>query len=257
MATATAPEQIEIAARPQRDLKLYAHSSLLYWWPVWAVGFVMALWTWLDDSRMAVVPPQTVVQGNTLVAPGDRPLDEPSIHMARSKLPGVIFVVTLLLVVLFCHVWLRGTWALFMAATLVAGVLLVSWMAWWEPLYRGFRLLRIHINLGGYLVISTTLFLAWVLTIFFFDRRTYLLFTTGQVRFRDRLGVQEKAFDTSTILFEKQPYDWFRRLVGWGAGDLILHTGGPHPEDIEFRNVVRVGKWLQALEARLRTRHVV
>jgi hypothetical protein len=257
MATATPEKPVPTSSEVPPDLKIYSHSPLLYWWPVWAVGFLMALWTWLDNYHMALVPENTVAQANQLIAPEGEILQGPSVHMARSKWPGVIFTLTLLLVVLLSHVWLRGPWALFIAASLAAAVFLGNWLDWWHPLYRWFRLLHVHINLGGYLVISAVLFIAWALAIFVFDRRTYMIFSVGQIRIRDELGDQEKVFDTHSIAFEKRPYDWFRWLVGCGAGDMILRAGGPNPQVIELSNVVRVGKWLHAMEARLRTRDVV
>ena len=34
-----------------RQLRIYSHSSLLYWWPVWAVGYVMALVTYWQGQQ--------------------------------------------------------------------------------------------------------------------------------------------------------------------------------------------------------------
>jgi hypothetical protein len=257
MATALPQEVAPGRTNDLADFKIYMHSALLYWWPVWAVGFLMALWTALDNHHMLVVPEGTVLEANRVVAPEGVTLQAPVVHMARSKLPGVVFVLTLLAVVILTHVWFRGPWALFMAAAVASVLLLVSWLAWWHPLYQWFSLLRVHINLGGYLVIAATLFVAWGLTVFVFDRRTYLIFSLGQIRIRDELGDQEKAFDTTAITFEKRPYDWFRWLVGWGAGDMVIRTAGAHPQVFELSNVVRVGKWLNVMEQRLRTRDVV
>ncbi len=257
MATATPVESIPTSASAYRDFRIYSHSPLLYWWPVWAVGFLMALWTLLDNHHLVVVPESTAVEGNRLVAPEGVTLQGPGVHVARSPVPGLLFVATLLAVVILSHVWLRGPWALFAAASVAAVMFLVSWLDWWDPLYRRVSLLRVHINLGGYLVIAVPLFLAWALAVFVFDRRTYMVFSVGQVRIRDELGDQEKAFDTSSITFEKRPYDWFRWLVGLGAGDMIIRTGGSNSQVFELSNVVRVGKWLHAMEDRLRTRNVV
>jgi hypothetical protein len=257
MSTA-APDKPKVTATDSwPDLRIYMHSPLLYWWPVWAVGFLMALWTYLDNYHMVLVPETTVVEGNRLIVPEGGSLEGSSVHMAQSKVPGVVFVLTLLLVVVFSHVWLRGVWSLFIAACIAAAVFLASWLEGWDPLYRWFSMLRIHINLGGYLVISVVLFAVWVLTHFVFDRRTYLIFSVGQIRVRDELGDQEKAFDTGSIAFEKKPYDWFRWIVGCGAGDMVIRVGGSHPQVIELANVVRVGKWLNEMEQRLRTRDVV
>jgi hypothetical protein len=255
---ATAAPQVLVPRRPDihTDVKIYSHSPLLYWWPVWAVAFVMALWTFLDNRHLVLVPEHTEIRGNVLVAPEGAELDHPFVHVARSRIPGVAFVLTLLAVVILTHVWLRGPWALFIAALAAALVLFVSWLAWWRPLSDWFGLLRVHINLGGYLAIAVPLLAAWALTVFVLDRRTYLIFSVGQIRIRDELGEQEKAFDTTGVTFEKRPYDWFRWLVGGGAGDMILRTGGAHPQVFELANVVRVGKWLQFMEERLRTRDV-
>ena len=32
--------------KPVYELKIYSHSSLVYWWPVWAVGYLMAILTY-------------------------------------------------------------------------------------------------------------------------------------------------------------------------------------------------------------------
>lgn len=39
------------------EVRVFSHSSLFYWWPVWAVGFIMGLYTlWVDGSLMVTVP---------------------------------------------------------------------------------------------------------------------------------------------------------------------------------------------------------
>lgn len=257
MATATPDKPLTISAITPLDLRIYSHSALLYWWPVWVVGFVMALWTCFDNYHMALVPDQTVVEGNKLIAPEGAVLEAPVVHMARSRWPGVIFVLTILVVVIAGHVWMRGPWGLFVAASVAAVIFFGSWLDLWDPFFKWFKMLRIHINLGGYLVFSTVLFVVWALAVFVFDRRTYMIFSVGQVRIRDELGDQEKVFDTHSIAFEKKPYDWFRWLAGFGAGDMILRIGGPNAQVIEMPNIVGVGRWLQLMETRLRTRDVV
>ena len=53
--TAVQEPNAPAGARP-REVRVVAHSMLFYWWPVWAVGFVMAGLTWLDGHRLAIVP---------------------------------------------------------------------------------------------------------------------------------------------------------------------------------------------------------
>jgi len=253
----TVPEKVvSKGPAPMPDLRIYSHSSLFFWWPVWAMALIVALWTYVDNYYMVLVPENAAVGAGKVVAPEGKALATPLVHVARSKVPGVLFVLTLLAVILFTHTWVRGVWALFFAASLAALVLLISWGAWWDPLLSWFKQLRVYINLGGYLVIGVPLLLAWLLTFFVFDRRTYMVFSVGQIRLRDRLGEEERAYDTSGVAFEKRPYDWFRRVIGFGAGDMVLRIGGPHPQIVELPNVVRVGKRLHVMEDRLRTKEV-
>ena len=42
------------------EIRVYSHSPLFYWWPVWLFGFVFAMVTLIDGSRMAIVPSESV-----------------------------------------------------------------------------------------------------------------------------------------------------------------------------------------------------
>src|SRR5262245_42354473 len=97
----------------------------------------------------------------------------------------------------------------------------------------------------------------WAATVFFFDRRTYVVFTTGQVHVRDELGEAEKVYDTGSVSFEKESYDWLRYLIGFGAGDLLVRVGGPQATFYSLPNVIGVGAKMRRVEERLRTRDVV
>src|SRR4051794_13938532 len=99
-----------------RELTIVSHSGLFYWWPVWLVGFLMALLTYMGNHRMAIVPNGTEavssrqVEGfegprDVLVAPAGRHLPseygtelprQPHVLMATSKNLEGIFVLVLL-----------------------------------------------------------------------------------------------------------------------------------------------------------------
>ncbi len=113
MSAATHEKAVPRSDRVLTDLRVYAHSSLLFWWPVWAVALLMALGTYLDNYQMVLVPPNATVEAARAVAPAGEAIVDPLVHVARSKLPGVIFVATLLAVIVFSHLWARGPWALF------------------------------------------------------------------------------------------------------------------------------------------------
>lgn len=40
------PAPLPEKPKPMSELKVYSHSSLVYWWPVWAVGYLMAILTY-------------------------------------------------------------------------------------------------------------------------------------------------------------------------------------------------------------------
>src|SRR5438105_935698 len=44
---------------PSREILVVGHSTLFYWWPVWAVGFVCALFTFFTGDLVALVPNAT------------------------------------------------------------------------------------------------------------------------------------------------------------------------------------------------------
>lgn len=174
-----APVKVISSTAQEEPITIYGHSPVLYWWPVWVVGFVMALWTYLDGHHMAFVPESSVVEGNRLIAPEGAELEPPVVHVARSRWPGGVFVFAVLLAVHLSCASLRGPWGLFGLAALAAVVLLFNWLDWWDPVFRWFGLLRIHLNLGAYLAIAVPLSLMWALAVILFDRCAYVVITTG------------------------------------------------------------------------------
>jgi len=271
----------------EKDLVIYSHSPLFYWWPVWAVGFILALMTLIDGGRMAIVPHDTEARRNWrieisrdnfetregLILPKDKHLypdksvkpeealpdpEKPQVHMAHSKNLGVWFAFVLLLIIIVSSVPLRGLWSIVIIVSLILIVTIFALLDWWDPILSAITLLRIHINLGGYVSISLALFIIWAVTFFFFDRQTYLIFSAGQVRVYQQIGEGEKVFDTTNMTFEKKQNDFFRHwIVGLGSGDLKVKTGGPHPEEFDLHNVLFVGNRVKQIEQRLKSREVV
>jgi hypothetical protein len=41
------------------EIVIVSHSGLFYWWPVWAVGFLMAVITWFANTFLVIVPART------------------------------------------------------------------------------------------------------------------------------------------------------------------------------------------------------
>src|SRR6516164_6949566 len=63
-----APKAPAATVQPQsNEIRIVSHSNLFYWWPVWAVGFIMGILTYADGHRMAIVPSDTEVLRNASV----------------------------------------------------------------------------------------------------------------------------------------------------------------------------------------------
>src|SRR5204863_6580162 len=61
----TAPAAPESAHGPvadvNKEIRVYSHSTLFYWWPVWAAGFIMGIISLINGGRIAIVPSNTRV----------------------------------------------------------------------------------------------------------------------------------------------------------------------------------------------------
>jgi hypothetical protein len=202
------------------EIRLYSHSTIFYWWPVWATGYIMAL--------------VTLLQGGVVR------LDEAKRDsIFTTSAPGLTFTIVLLLVILFTNVRIRGMASL--ATVLGVGFLtmLVAWLGWWDDILRVIPELSIQMNLGFYLVFSTVLMVMWSLTFFVFDRMVFWRIRPGQLTEERVIGGGELSYDTRGMLFEQQSDDFFRHVIlGLGAGDLRLVTTGAKKEIIQIPNVL-------------------
>jgi hypothetical protein len=265
-------------ARPpdpqNQELKVVSHSNLFYWWPVWAVGFLMAALTALQGDRLAIVPEGTGVrqvndrQFDLLLTrpPSDSLLEAAKaadreafpLRVAADKNFGVLFVVVLLLVIFITNIPLRGMWSVFVIAFILLLALILALARLWEPILESLGHVHIHITLAGYLVPSAVLFLAWLVVVFVFDARRYIVFTPGQIRAHQEVGGSEQVYDTTGMSFSKRRSDLFRHWVlGLGSGDLVLDTGGAQPRHLELPNVLFVGRKEQQIADLMKLRAVV
>jgi hypothetical protein len=289
-----ATPQAKPIAPAKNELKVVSHSNLFYWWPVWAVGFLMALITLIHDTRLAVVPPKTVavkdiakhtegkveaeVLGGSavshtqlngksgLIFPENFPRDkdqekllkEPTIHISSSKGPGIIFFTVLLLVVFITNVSLRGLWSVLVIVLIVLALTLLSVFRVWDDFFDLLGLLDIRLSMAGYVIPSVVLLALWLVAFIFFDPRTYMIFSAGQIRYCLEVGDAEHVHDTTNMSVTKRRDDVFRHwMLGLGSGDLIVTTGGTKPETFDLPNVLFVGGKLKVIEELLRSRPVV
>src|SRR5262249_34485123 len=155
-----------------------SHSPLLYWWPVWAVSFLMAAVSFWHGEQIAFVPPGTVAEraaqvdgregrrdiliappGQSLPATADtEELQQPRLRMARSNNPGMIWAMTLFIVIFIVHVKMRGIASVVVVLLLGGGTILLAVLGLWDPIVCATGFIDIHINAFGYLTIAVVLF---------------------------------------------------------------------------------------------------
>jgi hypothetical protein len=270
--TVAQAQNTPVGVRP-REVRIVAHSTLFYWWPVWAVGLLVAGLTWLDGHRLAIVPPGTeVVEGvnggrEALVLPDGSHLPRdpvtgqprgPTLRVSGRSGYGVVFIVVLLLVVFITNVPIRGLWSVVAVITVVLGTVILALAGWWDDILEAAAHSRVFINAFGYLAIAVPLLVLWVVVVLFFDRRMYMVFSPGQLRVHQEIGTGEVAYDTLGMVVAKRRSDLFRHwLLGFGSGDLLVKTAGANAQQFEMHNILFVGGKLQLIQQMLQTREVV
>jgi hypothetical protein len=256
-----------------REVRIYSHSMLFYWWPVWVTGYVMALWTYIDGHRLAILPPNTTItasqNGTYVLDPhgGTSRLLEAakqgggghlSLHVSENSRLGAIFVVILLLVIVITNVPLRGLWSVVVIVTVALTAIILALANLWDRIFESLGHLHIHANLAFYLFISTGLLVLWLAAVFFFDRQTYMIFTPGQLKVCLEIGGGETAYDTQGMTIQKHRDDLFRHwILGLGSGDLTVRTAGAQAHTFEMHNILNVSSKLKEIEEMQRERPTV
>lgn len=278
------PGSMYAASTPQRasEIKLISHSTLFYWWPVWVLAFFMAAWTYLENNRLAILPPHGAVKAKEgeagkyeftfTNAKGEATTTESlteavdlnkaaeaknepfPTRVSRHPALGVIFLIVLMLTVVVTNVPLRGLWAFIVLMSFALIAVLITLFGWWDPIFKSIEQLKIHINMAGYLFIGTAVFVLWAMAVFVFDRRAYVIFTPGQIKVCEHIGAAVEAFPTLGVTLVKQRDDLFRHYIfGFGSGDLILKFATGDRREIRIQNVLGIGWQLKAVEDMLRT----
>ena len=171
---------------------------------------------------------------------------------------GPTYCTVLLLTILITNVPMRGLWSFLVILILIVTALMFSVFDVWDGLLGALGNLHIYINMAGYLFIATTTLILWVVSVFIFDQRTYMVVTPGQIRVCEHIGASIRNFDTTGLSFEKQRDDLFRHwILGFFSGDLIVRTHGAEKEELRFPNVLWIGSRLEKVQEILRERATV
>lgn len=233
------PEPAKQNEEPQTErrleLRIFSHSNLFYWWPVWVAGYAMALLSYLQGLPVQVgnATPEWYHESNSL---------------------GVIFFMALFLVILITNVAVRGMASAIVILTLMLGAVLLAYYDLWDDILLWAGNISVHMNMGAYLTFSTMLFIAWAAAFFVFDRMTYYRVKPGQITQEFVFGAGSRSWDTDGMILEKRRDDIFRHwILGLGSGDLQIHTMGAQRDRIDIHNVLFIGSKIQAIEHMIAT----
>lgn len=237
MASGTIPDtQPAVVTQVQPALIVYTHSSVFYLWPLWAVGYIMALLTWFQGVEV----PLKQDGGSVLIYPGSG--------------PGVTYAVLLLLVILITHVAVRGVWSLVVILSLLFLTVLFAYLGWWDYIISLLPRLSVFMNLGFYVFFSTVIFVIWLFGFFIYDRMSYWRITPGQVTYEVVVGGGQKSYDTRGMTVEKYQEDLFRHwILGFGSGDLRISTSGAKREELLLPNVLFVDYKIRRIQQLIST----
>ncbi len=219
----------QAAESPQPEIVLVSHSGLFYWWPVWAAGYLMALFTWWHG--------QSVQIGDSVIR----------IHPSNNL--GILYFLLVFLVILISNIEVRGVSSLAVVLGLVLTVVLLAYFQVWDNVLHWFGNLTVYLNQGAYFWFSTLMFITWLLTTFVFDRMTHWVIKPGQVTREHFWGTGSQSYDTENMTLEKRRNDLFRHwILGLGSGDLRIHTFGGRQEEIFIPNVLFIGFKIEAIQ---------
>ncbi|MFO0845075.1 MAG: hypothetical protein U0797_22255 [Gemmataceae bacterium] len=232
MSTVASPQQPAAGAPASSDhlrQVVISHSPIVYWWPVWAVGYVLAVLTYLQGVST--------------------PFKDVEVLVHPSPALGVVFTATFLLVIVITHLTVRGTASITVIFALVALALFLAYMDWWDDIFRVMGRLAIFMNLGFYVFFSTAVFAVWVLAVFVFDHMEYWEFRPGQVIRHSMLGGGQATYDARGMAVDKKRDDLFRHwILGLGSGDLRIATTGAKKADFVVPNVMFIDSKLPRIQ---------
>lgn len=227
-----------LSRRLDGSVRIYQHSNLLYWWPIWTWGYVCAAWTYLEGIGV----PQLAAAEKKVV------LFHPSPWI------GISFIAVILFVAVFTNVRLRGVHS-FVLILVVGGLYwLVAHIPGIEHALGWLALLRVHLNLAFYLTFSTLLLAIWLIIVGVADHFTWWRFSPSQVTEEHFMGLATgHTYNSEGMAVRRLPNDFFRHiLLGWGTGDFMVRPA--HDDAFEIHNVRNARRQQVLIEKAIATR---
>lgn len=182
------------------ELRVFTHSPILYWWPIWLLGFVF--------------------YGLTAFGIGDG--DD-----AAARVQGQTFVFVLLFTIFSTTVRLRGANSVILGLILAIGGILLFMANLSGPVAAFIGGLDIRMSPAFYLFVGVTVFLMWAVMIFGFDKVKFYEFSPGQIRERVFWGSGDRAESGANARCRYRKDDFLRhRMLGLVVtGDIEITLG--------------------------------
>lgn len=230
-------------AQSGTEIRIYAHSPIIYWWVIWAYGFICAALTYFQGDKLTI-------------GESAKPL-----FVHPSPWVGLSFTLLLLLVIVATSVRARGVSALLLLL-LMGGAATATYFVMTMPgLWSTPPSLLLHMNLAFYLLVSSVLFIVWFVIVFIVDRLSYWRVRGTQVErvqmFASVLGRAPESWSVMHIRLTRYSDDIIAHkilalgILGLGTSDIDVKLsifGGGH-EQFRIENVWRAAGPMKAVQA--------
>lgn len=193
-------DSVQNALNQLTELKVYTHSPILYWWPIWMLGFVFGILSLFVSG-----------EGTE----------------AAARVQGQTFVFVLVFVIFSTTVKLRGANSVILGLILAIGAILLATANLSGPIAAFIGGLDIRMSPAFYWFVGVAVFLMWAIMIFGFDKVKFYEIAPGQVRERVFWGTGDRAESGANARCRYLKDDFLRhRMLGLVVtGDIEITLG--------------------------------
>lgn len=191
---------VQDALNQLSTLKIYTHSPILYWWPIWVLGFLFGFVSMFVGG-----------EGTE----------------AAARVQGQTFVFVLVFVIFSTTVKLRGANSVILGLILLIGGILLATANLSGPIASFIGGLDIRMSQSFYWFVGTSVFIMWAVMIFGFDKVKFYEIAPGQVRERVFWGSGDRAESGANARCKYLKDDFLRhRILGLVVtGDIEITLG--------------------------------
>jgi hypothetical protein len=214
---------------PEEEVRIRGHSRVFYWWIVWAYGYVCAV--------------VSVVWGSTFSFDGMKHW-----HVHASASLGTSFILIILFVILFSNVRVQTFVAIAFVAVAALAVELAQRYLDISILCHARMPVVVYMNAAFYAVFSALLSIIW-LAVLGLDKLVYWRFGYTRAEWIHVLDHKaDENFPMNLMSVKLLPADFFRKIVGFLAADIVIQPEGEKGRSILIENVLRAKMQLQKIQ---------